>query len=378
MGNEIKKIGIVTWFESENMGTNLQAYALYEKLHNLGYNVSLISYFRYRSWGLSSQVKNLLEKLGVLNFLRMNFGNAVSRKRKIRIYKFLHKNVKIERIYSRRQYLSLLERFNIFISGSDQIWNPNCLDSFYLLDFAIDKKKIAYASSIGVSAFPEDMKNVYSKYLGSYSYIGLRETVGVNMVNELLGINKAIKVVDPTFLLSSHEWRKLAKLSRLEYKCDFLFCYFIGNRKEYECYLKNIYSKFKYSKIIVFCSMENSETKFKSIPNIIYLKDSGMEDFVYLINQAKIVCTDSFHATAISINLKKDFVEFLRFDDMDNKSQNSRIIDLLGRYKLTDRIYSPSNIEWVNAINYQDKLEVLHHDIDASVMFLQQAIIDEK
>lgn len=162
MGNEIKKIGIVTWFESENMGTNLQAYALYEKLHNLGYNVSLISYFRYRSWGLSSQVKNLLEKLGVLNFLRMNFGNAVSRKRKIRIYKFLHKNVKIERIYSRRQYLSLLERFNIFISGSDQIWNPNCLDSFYLLDFAIDKKKIAYASSIGVSAFPEDMKNVYS------------------------------------------------------------------------------------------------------------------------------------------------------------------------------------------------------------------------
>ena len=76
MGNEIKKIGIVTWFESENMGTNLQAYALYEKLHNLGYNVSLISYFRYRSWGLSSQVKNLLEKLGVLNFLRMNFGNS--------------------------------------------------------------------------------------------------------------------------------------------------------------------------------------------------------------------------------------------------------------------------------------------------------------
>lgn len=378
MGTEIKKIGIVTWFESENMGTNLQAYALYEKLVSLGYDVSLISYFNYESWGLSIQVKNLLEKLGVLDFLRMNFGKAVSRKRKIRIYKFFHKNVKIEKTYSRKQYLRLLEQFDIFISGSDQIWNPNHLDSFYLLDFAANKKKIAYASSIGVRAFPENLKNVYSKYLQSYSQIGLRETVGVNIVNELLGIKKAVKVVDPTFLLNSQEWRKLANLSKLEYKDDFLFCYFIGNRKGYEDHLKNVYLKSGCFKIIVFCSMENSRTRFKSIPNIIYLKDSGMEDFVYLISQAKIVCTDSFHATAICINLQKNFVEFLRFDDKDGKSQNSRITDILGRYELTNRIYNPNNIECLNAIHYQKKMEVLRHDIEDSVMFLKQAIINGK
>ena len=332
----------------------------------------------YESWGLSTQVKNLLEKLGVLDFIRMNFGKAVSRKRKIRIYKFFHKNVKIEKTYSRKQYIRLLEQFDIFISGSDQIWNPNHLDSFYLLDFAANKKKIAYASSIGVREIPENLKIVYSKYLQSYSQIGLRETVGVNIVNELLGVKKAIKVVDPTFLLSSQEWRKLANLSKLEYKDNFLFCYFIGNRKRYEEYLKNVYLQSGCSKIIVFCSMENSRTRFKSIPNIIYLKDSGMEDFVYLISQAKIVCTDSFHATAISINLQKNFVEFLRFNDKDGKSQNSRITDILGRYELTNRIYSPNNIEYLNAIHYQKKMEVLRHDIEDSVMFLKQAIINGK
>ena len=378
MGTEIKKIGIVTWFESENMGTNLQAYALYEKLVSLGYDVSLISYFNYESWGLSTQVKNLLEKLGVLDFIRMNFGKAVSRKRKIRIYKFFFFFVKIEKTYSRKQYIRLLEQFDIFIYGSDQIWNPNHLDSFYLLDFAANKKKIAYASSIGVREIPENLKIVYSKYLQSYSQIGLRETVGVNIVNELLGVKKAIKVVDPTFLLSSQEWRKLANLSKLEYKDNFLFCYFIGNRKRYEEYLKNVYLQSGCSKIIVFCSMENSRTRFKSIPNIIYLKDSGMEDFVYLISQAKIVCTDSFHATAISINLQKNFVEFLRFNDKDGKSQNSRITDILGRYELTNRIYSPNNIEYLNAIHYQKKMEVLRHDIEDSVMFLKQAIINGK
>lgn len=378
MDTKIKKIGIVTWFESENMGTNLQAYALYKKLQDLGYDVSLISYFRYEFWGLSSFLKNWLKKIGILDYLRMNFGNAVSRKRKIRVYKFFHNNIKIERIYSRNQYLNLLEQFDIFISGSDQIWNPNCLDSFYLLDFARNKKKIAYASSIGVNAFPENTKNTYTKYLKSYSSIGLRETIGVNMVNELLKTNKAVKVVDPTFLLNSNEWKKLSDLSNLKYKGDFLFCYFIGNREEYEDYLKNIYHKSGCSQIIVFCSMENSKTRFKGIPNIIYLKDSGIEDFVYLINQAKIVCTDSFHATAICINLQKDFIEFLRFKETDTKSQNSRIKDILERYELTNRIYSSNNIECFNAIHYQKKIEALHNDINTSVMFLQQAIINEK
>lgn len=378
MGTKIKKIGIVTWFESENMGTNLQAYALYKKLENLGYDASLITYFNYESWGIFTRVKNLLEKLGVLDYFRMHFGKAVSRKRKIRIYKFFHKNVKIKKTYTRKQYLRLLGQFDIFISGSDQIWNPNHLDTFYLLDFAANKKRIAYASSIGVRAFPENLKNVYFKYLQSYSQIGLRETVGVNIVNELLGEKKAIKVVDPTFLLSAQEWIKLANLSKLEYKDDFLFCYLIGNRKEYEEYLKNVYLQSGCSKIIVFCSMENSRTRFKNIPNIIYLKDSGIEDFVYLISQAKTICTDSFHATAICINLQKDFIEFLRFNDKDGKSQNSRITDILGRYQLTNRIYSSNNIECLNAIQYQNKMEVLRHDIEDSVMFLQQAITNEK
>lgn len=67
------------------------------------------------------------------------------------------------------------------------------------------------------------------------------------------------------------------------------------------------------------------------------------------------MCTDSFHATAICINLQKDFIEFLRFKETDTKSQNSRIKDILERYELTNRIYSSNNIECFNAIHYQKK-----------------------
>lgn len=50
-----------------------------------------------------------------------------------------------------------------------------------------------------------------------------------------------------------------------------------------------------------------------------------------------MVCTDSFHATALSIILSKQFVEFKRFSDDDQTSQNSRIVDLLEFYGLQDR-----------------------------------------
>ena len=35
-----------------------------------------------------------------------------------------------------------------------------------------------------------------------------------------------------------------------------------------------------------------------------------------------------------------NFVEFVRFDDADSHSQNSRIYDLLNRYQLNGRLYS--------------------------------------
>ena len=65
----------------------------------------------------------------------------------------------------------------------------------------------------------------------------------------------------------------------------------------------------------------------------------GPCEFVFLIMHAKLVCTDSFHATALAINLKIDFVDFLRFSSLDKNSQNSRIYDLLCHYRLDYKLY---------------------------------------
>lgn len=92
-----------------------------------------------------------------------------------------------------------------------------------------------------------------------------------------------------------------------------------------------------------------------------------------LIQHAELVCTDSFHATAISINLSIDFIEFLRFNNDDNKSQNSRIYDLLEHYQLQERIYTPHK-DITQKIKYDPIKCILEKDRIDSMAYLINAI----
>jgi hypothetical protein len=103
-------------------------------------------------------------------------------------------------------------------------------------------------------------------------------------------------------------------------------------------------------------------------------KDASPVEFIYLIQHASLVCTDSFHATALSINHSVPFVEFMRFKDDDSKSQNSRIYDLLEHYGLMDRIYDDNNLSWINNISYDRVQEILSDDRKFSIDYLINAI----
>ena len=86
------------------------------------------------------------------------------------------------------------------------------------------------------------------------------------------------------------------------------------------------------------------------------------------------VCTDSFHATALSINLSKDFVELLRFKDGDAASQNSRIYDLLDQYGLRGRLYTGDGNVPAGKIDYAPIQEKLKTDRGRSLKFLADSI----
>lgn len=84
---------------------------------------------------------------------------------------------------------------------------------------------------------------------------------------------------------------------------------------------------------------------------------ASIEDFIALFMNAQLILTDSFHGTAFSINLNRNFVPF-------KHSENPlRIINLLQNLGISERLdmlaekYKEVNYDEVN-----EKLEVLRED----------------
>lgn len=372
MGTLVKQIGIITWRGWGNFGTSLQSFSLHKKLIDLGYNVYLVEQFSESS-SLKKYVLRVIKSIYFLlgidvvkNYQKQNYYN---------FKKFNNRNYNVCSVLTRRDYKALLSNTDVFITGSDQIWNAwHNYNPFYFLDFAKDKKRVAYASSIGTAEFPKSYVDEIKEHLGQFKYIGVRERSAVDYLKNLLNRNDILEVLDPTFLLTYEEWQEVV--------CDnvprsialdepYILCYLIGQNQEYIKQLEEVKKTIGIKHIIIVPAFENPNIIFKGASIV---KNIGPKEFVWLIMNASYVCTDSFHATALSINFSKDFVEFLRFSDCDIKSQNSRIYDLLNHYSLSYKIYSVNNSDWTNSIDYTKVQKSLASDRNDSLTFLINAI----
>lgn len=364
-------VTVITWLGGGNYGTSLQSYALCHKLAFLGYNVSFLLYFD-RHFGWKSWVKGCLSVIGLMQWKEKRKYRGTQSLEKL--YRFQKENYQIETVYFPWQYQRLLKNTDVFITGSDQIWNAwHSFNPFYFLDFAPKRKKIAYASSIGTTDFPERHKNEIRNLLSCFSHIGVREQAGVYAISSLLQRDDIIQVLDPTFLLEEKEWKNLSREAMIEINLPsrYILCYLIGENQHYIEQVEVVRETYGIADVIIIPAVEN---KNFTVPGAKVYNGAGPKEFIHLIQNATVVCTDSFHATAISINLSVNFVEFLRFKDSDKKSQNSRIYDVLDRYGLHSRLYSNETDVWTMPIDYKPIQVLLAKDRNKSVDFLINSI----
>lgn len=370
-----KKVVLVTWGSSANFGTCLQCYALYVKLKNLEYDVSLLTHksrYTFMSW-----TKGLLSDLGFFSKLKKIKKMFYHPSKPVQVQKrerFQDDVYKIIPIWSKKNERELIEKTDCFVTGSDQIWNTYYqYDPFFFLDFVGNAKRVAYASSIGTNSINDKYKEDVRKHLLKFNHIGVRENEAVRIISELTGRDDVKQVLDPTFLLPPVEWREMSKKAEFEIKLpkEYMLCYLIGINDWYVKQLQDVRDKFNIKDIIIIPAAENPN--FFVEGTCIYRHASPVE-FIYLLQHAQLVCTDSFHATALSINHSVPFVEFLRFKDDDKKSQNSRIYDVLNHYGLMNRIYNAESLEWTLPINFQKVQDILIQDRKKSLDYLINAI----
>lgn len=132
------------------------------------------------------QFRKVLKERNWKNVIKFAVGAPVMEKRRRQFEKFYAAYVeKTEKCYRNSTGAAELNnKFDKFIVGSDQVWNPtnNGQDMAYLLDFVEDDyKKISYSSSFGISGLDENNSKLYANYLSKFYRLSSREMAGINL-----------------------------------------------------------------------------------------------------------------------------------------------------------------------------------------------------
>jgi len=301
----MKKIGIITISRTNNYGAELQAYASQKKLQLLGYDAELIDYLFYKhknhkatkasepTIGFSKKEKlKHFFLYRVISPVVEDFGSYFSKKISARNknFKDFHKN---NTVYS-PQYKNFSElyqanhKYDVFIAGSDQIWNPSTRTSLapYFLEFAPkEKHKISYASSFGVSQIDKKYYSIYKDYLSNLDAIGVREEDGLELVKDIANID-ATRVLDPTLLLNKQEWSSVIK-TPIKRKQKYVIIYMLH---ESETLLKIAHYLQDQLNLEIIMLTKRAYSN-KTYPKVINIEDAGPSQFIDLFSNASFVLT---------------------------------------------------------------------------------------
>lgn len=311
------KAGIITFHDANNYGAVLQAYALNKKIGE--YCSSEIINYHNEKFHKSHSTSGIKNKI-----INLIYRNAIKKKNK-EFSEFRKNKLLIKGDIIRDEQLSQLnDIFDVFISGSDQVWNLKCSgnNDSYFLNFVNDtKKKNSYSASFGTRE--PKLDEMHIKYIKEFNHISVRERSGKDYLSEI-NIN-AVKTCDPVFLLDKGEWDKLAGNNSDRY----ILVYEVVNGVNMINFAKML-SKVQKLKVIVITS------SYKPILSVKTLRDIGPIKWLNLIKNAEYIITNSFHGLAFSLIFNKQFfVELL-----SNSDSNARMIELLEDMNLSSRLIS--------------------------------------
>lgn len=310
------KTAIVTLVGDFNYGNRLQNYALQEILKSIGVDVTTID-------NPPSSLKNKIkERL----FERINGKWRIKSKadlmREKNLRRFTHKYISM----SPSSYIS--EDYDYFIVGSDQVWNPSfwgtnteCYSARrYLLRDISPQKRISYAASFGVEKLNDLWAPVFQKELSMFKAISVREASGVDMIRNTCGRDVAL-VLDPTLVLPREKWTQLAVNVQEQ---PYILLFHLGDMSDQQQeYIERLAREHNYKVI----DMTNKKDPYYQC---------SPEEFLGLIMNARMVFTDSFHATVFSIIFHTPFLSISR-SQKNYCKMSSRLETLLSVVQMENR-----------------------------------------
>lgn len=306
-------IALLTIWREKNYGAELQAYATVKLLQRLGHHVKMIDI------RLSDSRKENFNKKIYNLVCGLTPGHR-------KFEKFWKKNIPVTKRYRSIEELQKNPpEADIYMIGSDQVWNPDLTGKFsllYFLNFGSESiKRVSFASSFGspIWKYPE-LKDDVQQLLNRFCHVTCREKSGILLLkNEFNMI--ACNVVDPTLILYDYS--------------DFL----TGVAESQTLVYYPLYAD---SELEIFSKKLSDELGLKFINNgarryvlgRVEWDRIGVEEWVRNIAGARFVITRSFHGLLFSLMFHRSFAIIASKD-----GRNSRITDFLSLIGLSNRIF---------------------------------------
>lgn len=311
------KITIFTFQFAHNYGALLQAFALKDYLQSLGHQVNLVPY--YPEWAQAEYAISPLAK-GVPPRRRVRLALQYPRRKKQSqmFNKFISEDLNAGKTFSSKDDLiEWLNDHECVICGSDQIWNSKITGNGNDY-FASGAKimKVAYAASLGTSCLTNEQKGNIQHYLPEFSAVSVREPSSATAIEEMLNI-KVDVVLDPVFLVDETRWANFGR--SVDVKKKYLFLYFLQENEKLLKYAKEYAKK---NGLIIY---DVHPTMSRRHDGCVRINNVGPKEFIWLIQNAECICTNSFHATAFSTIFKKKLIH------IPNSKSPERTVSLLAR-----------------------------------------------
>lgn len=353
----MKRVGVITINDFNNYGNRLQCYAVQQFLEELGVASENI----YNTYSRDNQIVQIGRQ--ALRHLR-NLGKSSTVIAREQSFTKFNARIRFseDQIINGQYREGLNERYDYFITGSDQVWNP--MDSgrseVDFLTFASNEKRISFSASMGVQTLLEATAEKYKQYLTGYKAISVREQAAKKIIEDLTGRNDIEVLVDPTMLVTAEVWDHISEKPDISYGSKYILTYFLGNGKKWKRTIDRFSEQYECEIVDVY-----------DINSPFYI--CGPQHFLYLIKNAFMICTDSFHCAVFSFLFDRPFLVFQR--ENVKMDMNSRLDTFLTKFSLQNHRFTEyrdqnSYRNW----NYSEGYHILEQEREKAKAFMCKAL----
>lgn len=309
------KIATLTFQFAHNYGAMLQAYALKQYMETLGHEVDVAPFYpdwAQKEYTISPFAKGISIRKRIRFFLQYSARHKLARK----FDAFQQDYLKLERSFETLDDLnSYLNGYDVVVCGSDQIWNDKITGetpAYYGADTTAGR--YAYAASLGTKKLTEFQRSCIRKYMSKFKGVSVRETNSEQIIKDLVS-SSVQTVVDPVFLLPQNQWAQIAQNPGVGK--PFMFLYFLRDDEGLLDSARQYASKNGLTIYEVHPTLARFHNGCKPLINV------GPLEFLWLIQNAECVCTNSFHATSFSVIFRKNLLH------IPNSASPARTVSLL-------------------------------------------------